>query len=88
MQNSLLDLKKAKNICFHVHNFSLRHIFYKLTLNLIILHQHIVQNIFFSFSSRDYQAGIDFRPLRATDPVETHQITVCVRKRPLGKKGK
>jgi kinesin family protein 2/24 len=36
---------------------------------------------------REYQAGIDFRPLKPTDPVETHQITVCVRKRPLSKKG-
>ncbi|XP_059485969.1 kinesin-like protein KIF2A isoform X2 [Neocloeon triangulifer] len=35
---------------------------------------------------RDYQAGLDFQPLRATDNVETHQITVCVRKRPLSKK--
>jgi kinesin family member 2/24 len=36
---------------------------------------------------RDYQAGLDFRPLKYTDTVETHQITVCVRKRPLSKKG-
>lgn len=35
---------------------------------------------------RDYQSGIDFRPLQPTDSVETNQITVCVRKRPLSKK--
>lgn len=35
---------------------------------------------------RDYQNSIDFRPLRETDVVENHQITVCVRKRPLNKK--
>ncbi|XP_075216281.1 kinesin-like protein 10A isoform X2 [Lycorma delicatula] len=35
---------------------------------------------------REYRANIDFRPLRETDPVEDHQITVCVRKRPLNKK--
>ncbi|CAB3387065.1 Hypothetical predicted protein [Cloeon dipterum] len=35
---------------------------------------------------REYQAGLEFRPLKANDPVETHQITVCVRKRPLSKK--
>ncbi|XP_058810453.1 kinesin-like protein Klp10A isoform X2 [Phymastichus coffea] len=35
---------------------------------------------------RDYQGSIEFRPLRETDAVEDHQITVCVRKRPLNKK--
>ncbi|KAK7584317.1 hypothetical protein V9T40_005280 [Parthenolecanium corni] len=35
---------------------------------------------------RDYQSNIDFRPLNDTDLVEDHQITVCVRKRPLNKK--
>ncbi|XP_012275898.1 kinesin-like protein Klp10A isoform X2 [Orussus abietinus] len=35
---------------------------------------------------RDYQNSIEFRPLRETDAVEDHQITVCVRKRPLNRK--
>ncbi|KAJ2947984.1 hypothetical protein O0L34_g9776 [Tuta absoluta] len=35
---------------------------------------------------REYQNSIDFRPLNGTEPVEDHQITVCVRKRPLNKK--
>ncbi|XP_033344815.1 kinesin-like protein Klp10A isoform X8 [Bombus vosnesenskii] len=35
---------------------------------------------------REYQNSIEFRPLRETDSVEDHQITVCVRKRPLNKK--
>uniref|UniRef100_A0A1B6KR21 Kinesin-like protein n=1 Tax=Graphocephala atropunctata TaxID=36148 RepID=A0A1B6KR21_9HEMI len=35
---------------------------------------------------RAYRANIDFRPLKETDSVEDHQITVCVRKRPLNKK--
>ncbi|XP_031779769.1 kinesin-like protein Klp10A isoform X2 [Nasonia vitripennis] len=35
---------------------------------------------------RDYQNSIEFRPLREIDTVEDHQITVCVRKRPLNKK--
>ncbi|OXU30269.1 hypothetical protein TSAR_003404 [Trichomalopsis sarcophagae] len=35
---------------------------------------------------RDYQNSIEFRPLREVDTVEDHQITVCVRKRPLNKK--
>ncbi|XP_032668160.1 uncharacterized protein LOC116842700 isoform X3 [Odontomachus brunneus] len=35
---------------------------------------------------REYQHSIEFRPLRETDAVEDHQITVCVRKRPLNKK--
>ncbi|XKL59859.1 hypothetical protein PGB90_000875 [Kerria lacca] len=35
---------------------------------------------------REYQLNIDFRPLSENDIVEDHQITVCVRKRPLNKK--
>ncbi|XP_052739067.1 kinesin-like protein Klp10A isoform X1 [Bicyclus anynana] len=35
---------------------------------------------------RDYQNTIEFRPLTGNEPVEDHQITVCVRKRPLNKK--
>nr|CAD7461691.1 unnamed protein product [Timema tahoe] len=35
---------------------------------------------------RDYRSNIDFRPLRESDPVEDHQITVCIRKRPLNRK--
>uniref|UniRef100_A0A0A9WBQ3 Kinesin-like protein n=1 Tax=Lygus hesperus TaxID=30085 RepID=A0A0A9WBQ3_LYGHE len=35
---------------------------------------------------REYQAQLEFRPLRATDKVDSNQITVCVRKRPLNKK--
>ncbi|CAH2102061.1 unnamed protein product [Euphydryas editha] len=35
---------------------------------------------------REYQSSIEFRPLTGSEPVEDHQITVCVRKRPLNKK--
>lgn len=35
---------------------------------------------------REYQSSIEFRPLVGSEPVEDHQITVCVRKRPLNKK--
>ncbi|GBO98888.1 Kinesin-like protein Klp10A [Eumeta japonica] len=35
---------------------------------------------------REYQNSIDFKPLTGAEPVEDHQITVCVRKRPLNKK--
>lgn len=35
---------------------------------------------------REYQNSIDFRQIHETDTVEDHQITVCVRKRPLNKK--
>ncbi|XP_015585098.1 kinesin-like protein Klp10A isoform X3 [Cephus cinctus] len=35
---------------------------------------------------REYQNSIDFRPLCESDTVDDHQITVCVRKRPLNKK--
>jgi kinesin family protein 2/24 len=37
---------------------------------------------------REYLKDIEFRPLQETDPVEDHQITVCIRKRPLNKKEK
>lgn len=35
---------------------------------------------------REYRSQIDFRTLRETDSVDDHQITVCVRKRPLNRK--
>lgn len=35
---------------------------------------------------REFQNGIEFRPLRGNEIVDDHQITVCVRKRPLNKK--
>lgn len=42
---------------------------------------------FFAFLLlREFQATLEFRPIRETDGVEDHQITVCVRKRPLNKK--
>jgi kinesin family protein 2/24 len=37
---------------------------------------------------RDYRAGLDFRPLQASDHVIDDRICVCVRKRPLSKKEK
>lgn len=35
---------------------------------------------------REYQSTIDYKPLTGQEVVEDHQITVCVRKRPLNKK--
>jgi kinesin family protein 2/24 len=35
---------------------------------------------------REYRHNLEFNPLRDSDPVEDHQITVCVRKRPMNKK--
>ncbi|KAL1463137.1 hypothetical protein WDU94_014920, partial [Cyamophila willieti] len=35
---------------------------------------------------REYQSNIEFRPIQESDTVDDHQITVCVRKRPLNKK--
>jgi kinesin family protein 2/24 len=35
---------------------------------------------------RLYHKSTEFRPLRESDPVEDHQITVCIRKRPLNNK--
>lgn len=37
---------------------------------------------------RDYQEQLEFNPLQDGDEITEHQITVCVRKRPLGKKEK
>ena len=36
---------------------------------------------------REYRSNLEFRPLKENDTIEDHQITVCVRKRPLNKKG-
>jgi len=36
---------------------------------------------------REYRQNLEIKPLRETDAVEDHQITVCVRKRPMNKKG-
>lgn len=35
---------------------------------------------------REYQAQLNYRPLRMTDRVVDNRICVCVRKRPLSKK--
>uniref|UniRef100_A0A336LQ14 Kinesin-like protein n=1 Tax=Culicoides sonorensis TaxID=179676 RepID=A0A336LQ14_CULSO len=35
---------------------------------------------------REYQSGVEFRPLIDGIPVKTQQITVCVRKRPISRK--
>jgi hypothetical protein len=40
----------------------------------------------FQATNRDYRNDIEFRTLRETDPVEDHQITVFIRKRPLNMK--
>ncbi|MEQ2165305.1 Kinesin-like protein kif2a, partial [Goodea atripinnis] len=37
---------------------------------------------------RDFRASLDYRPLTTADMIEEHRICVCVRKRPLNKKGK
>ncbi|XP_064605768.1 kinesin-like protein KIF2A [Liolophura sinensis] len=33
-----------------------------------------------------YRGNLEYRPITASDPIEDHQICVCVRKRPLSKK--
>jgi len=34
----------------------------------------------------DFRSNLDYRPVTASDPIEHHRISVCVRKRPLSKK--
>lgn len=41
----------------------------------------------FSCLFSEYRTNLEFTPLRDSDAVEDHQITVCVRKRPMNKKG-
>ncbi|XP_071433794.1 kinesin-like protein KIF2A [Pithys albifrons albifrons] len=36
---------------------------------------------------RDFRGSLDYRPLTTADPIDEHKICVCVRKRPLNKKG-
>lgn len=40
----------------------------------------------FEMMIRQYRNSLDYRPLTSTDPMEDHQICVCVRKRPMNKK--
>ncbi len=35
----------------------------------------------------EYRDSLDYRPITSSDPIVDHQICVCVRKRPLNKKG-
>merc|ERR1712226_1805028 len=35
---------------------------------------------------REYQESIEYNPLSDSDPIQDHQITVCVRKRPMSQK--
>jgi kinesin family protein 2/24 len=42
-------------------------------------------NLEFPVMITKYRNSIDFRPLQESDPVEDHQIRVCIRKRPLNK---
>lgn len=42
----------------------------------------------FSNMIREYRNNLEFTPLRGGDAVDDHQITVCVRKRPMNKKGR
>ncbi len=37
-------------------------------------------------SFREYQEKLENQPLRVTDAVEDHKISVCIRKRPLNRK--
>ena len=41
-----------------------------------------------SFLFRDFRNTLDYQPITTADPIETHQICVSVRKRPLNKRGK
>lgn len=35
---------------------------------------------------REFRSHLDYRPITSSDPIENHQICVCVRKRPMNKK--
>lgn len=43
-------------------------------------------NYDFLMMIRDFQENLDYNPLTNTDPIEYHQICVCLRKRPLNKR--
>lgn len=45
-------------------------------------------NGFWLILCREYREKLEYNPLRLDDVIEDHQICVCVRKRPLNKKGK
>ena len=35
----------------------------------------------------EFRSHLEYRPITSSDPIENHQICVCVRKRPMNKKG-
>lgn len=47
----------------------------------------ILTLVLFVFFLRDFRSNLEYRPITTTDSPENHQICVCVRKRPLSKKG-
>ncbi|XP_046550289.1 kinesin-like protein KIF2A [Haliotis rubra] len=40
----------------------------------------------FNAMINNYRGNLEYRPITSSDPIESHQISVCVRKRPLTKK--
>ncbi|XP_046356917.2 kinesin-like protein KIF2A isoform X2 [Haliotis rufescens] len=40
----------------------------------------------FNAMINNYRGNLEYRPITSSDPIENHQISVCVRKRPLTKK--
>uniref|UniRef100_A0A668UV05 Kinesin-like protein n=1 Tax=Oreochromis aureus TaxID=47969 RepID=A0A668UV05_OREAU len=46
-----------------------------------------IPNYEIMYMIRDFRASLDYRPLTTADLIEEHRICVCVRKRPLNKKG-
>jgi kinesin family protein 2/24 len=63
-----------------------RHANLKEGKSVLITTSHGTRNCEFQDMIKKYRNSLEFRPLRETDPVEDHQITVCIRKRPLNKK--
>lgn len=56
-----------------------------------LLRVHCIPTLLYNNSmyvhSREFRENLEFAPLRMDDVIEDHQICVCVRKRPLNKKG-
>ena len=68
---------KHKNIYFSNINY----------LICCVRSQYFLCLILCGFNFSEFRSHLEYRPITSSDPIENHQICVCVRKRPMNKKG-
>ena len=56
-------------------------------MTVVVLDHYVLLNDVVMCSS-EFRSHLEYRPIASSDPIENHQICVCVRKRPMNKKGR